>query len=150
MTRAQTEQFEEQLRASRRLAERRERELGREARPREPPAYAFSEGDDAFGSGEAPTHAYAPVPARRQSKKIAAARAGTSGARAEPPPPPPPPAPPPPPPFAPPPAPPPPFAFGAPRRVLTGNTPRAYVSDLVEQAYAESLAQQRAVFGPRE
>ena len=148
MTRAQTEQFEEQLRASRRLAERRERELGREARPREPPAYAFSEGDDAFGSGEAPTHAYAPVPARRQSKK-SPPRERDVGRGAEPPPPPPPPAPPPPP-FAPPPAPPPPFAFGAPRRVLTGNTPRAYVSDLVEQAYAESLAQQRAVFGPRE
>ena len=146
--RDRTEQFEEQLRASRRLAERRERELGREARPREPPAYAFSEGDDAFGSGEAPTHAYAPVPARRQSKK-SPPRERDVGRGAEPPPPPPPPAPPPPP-FAPPPAPPPPFAFGAPRRVLTGNTPRAYVSDLVEQAYAESLAQQRAVFGPRE
>ena len=152
MTRAQTEQFEEQLRASRRLAERRERELDREARPREArpreaSAYAFSEGDDAFGSGEAPTHAYAPMPARRQSKK-SPPRERYVGLSAEPPPPPP--APPPPPPFAPPPAPLPPFAFGAPRRVLTGNTPRAYVSDLVEQAYAESLAQQRAVFGPRE
>ena len=30
---------------------------------------------------------------------------------------------------------------------LTGHTPREYVSDLVERAYQESLAQQRAVFG---
>ena len=30
---------------------------------------------------------------------------------------------------------------------LTGHTPREYVSDLVERAYRESLAQQRAVFG---
>ena len=122
MTRAQMEQFEEQLRASRRLAERRERELSREARPREPhprepPAYAFSEGDDAFGSGEAPTHTYAPVPALRRSKKPPP-RELDVGRGAEPPPPPPPDAPPPPP-LAPPPAPPPPFAFGAPRRVLS-------------------------------
>ena len=30
---------------------------------------------------------------------------------------------------------------------LTGHTPREYVSDVVERAYQESLAQQRAVFG---
>ena len=136
MTRAQTEQFEEQLRASRRLAERRERELGREARPREPPAYAFSEGDDAFGSGEAPTHAFGSPCLRVGNQKNRAARTGMSCVAREPRRLPPPPPAPPPPPFAPPPAPPPPFAFGAPRRVLTGNTPRAYVSDLVEQAYA--------------
>jgi hypothetical protein len=42
------------------------------------------------------------------------------------------------------------FSFGPPRRVtITGLTPREYVSDDVEAAYAESLAQQRAVFGDR-
>jgi hypothetical protein len=37
---------------------------------------------------------------------------------------------------------------GAPTGVtLTGLTPREYVSDAVEKAYADTLAQQRAVFG---
>ena len=33
--------------------------------------------------------------------------------------------------------------------VITGRTPRRYVSDLVESAYEEAMKQQRAVFGEK-
>ena len=40
--------------------------------------------------------------------------------------------------------------FGEPRgQMLTGNTPRDYVSDVVENAYRSTLEQQRVVFGKR-
>ena len=43
------------------------------------------------------------------------------------------------------------FSFERPplrnRVTLTGRTPREFISDDVERAYAESLAQQKAVFG---
>ena len=203
MTKQQVEQYEERLRATRRLKERvdmatlRQHEMAHFHKSRqEPPAYAFTkyeeQGDDEHeeGSvfGDAPTpqrqtppgaeNNYAAVPSHWQSPPK------PSGAQSVPPPsravpqPVMQPVPPvvaessrdvqllvthhqepvhhaqrmsPPPYFPPPEMPAPSFSFERPplrnRVTLTGRTPREFISDDVERAYAESLAQQKAVFG---
>lgn len=190
MTTQQTEQYNEQLRATRRLAER-VGSASREGTPRqhyrfqypryreEPPSYEFPSStphDDGEGSvyGDAPTpqksrETYAAVPTHWQSPPKPAAApppvTGTPKDSIQPsfdpapvvaqqpralPQNPPAPSSAAPPEWQPPTMPAPSFSFGPPRRVaITGLTPREYVSDDVEAAYAESLAQQRAVFGDR-